>query len=140
MGFANACVNLLTSWPACMPACLPSGCGLVPMSPRVHAYTHAHANSSAPYVSESFGTTATTSTQDDDSSSDSLHALVSGPHWRLLLSARELSEFVHMLSQLRMAVASLRFQGLWQAGGTDRPPSRAKVCMSEGVRVCMNVV
>jgi hypothetical protein len=34
---------------------------------------------------------------------------------------------VHMLVQLRMAVASLQHQGLWRAGKGDRPPSRAKV-------------
>jgi hypothetical protein len=43
------------------------------------------------------------------------------------LEASELSELVHMLVQLRMAVASLQYQGLWRAGKGDRPPSRAKV-------------
>jgi hypothetical protein len=55
-------------------------------------------------------------------------AIVSGPSWRVLLSAADFADFVHMLGQLRMAVASLRFQGLWNAGSKDRPPSKAKVC------------
>jgi hypothetical protein len=38
-----------------------------------------------------------------------------------------------MLVQLRMAVASLQYQGLWRAGKGDRPPSRAMVGAQNGV-------
>ena len=96
----------------------------------------------APYHSQSFATAtfgadtsmeydpvATSSTDSSSSSSvGSDHAaLVSGPSWRVMLSAADFADFVHMLGQLRMAVASLRFQGLWHAGSAERPPSRAKV-------------
>lgn len=72
-------------------------------------------------------------------SSSSHEALVSGPSWRVFLSAADFADFVHMLGQLRMAVASLRFQGLWNAGGRDRPPSQAKVgssCVLVQLAVC----
>ena len=100
-------------------------------------------HSSGPYHSQSFATTsigtdssmdvgpegqgwAASSTDSSNSSSCDV-ALVSGPSWRVMLSAADFADFVHMLSQLRMAVASLRFQGLWNAGSLERPPSRAKV-------------
>jgi hypothetical protein len=57
----------------------------------------------------------------------SLSNVASGPGWHVTLEPSELSELVHMLVQLRMAVASLQYQGLWRAGKGDRPPSRAKV-------------
>jgi hypothetical protein len=53
--------------------------------------------------------------------------VASGPGWQVALEPSELSELVHMLVQLCMAVASLQYQGLWRAGKGDRPPSRAKV-------------
>jgi hypothetical protein len=54
---------------------------------------------------------------------------VAGPSWRVLLSAEDFADLVHMLAQLRMAVASLRYQCLWNVGTLERPPSKAKVCM-----------
>jgi hypothetical protein len=54
---------------------------------------------------------------------------VAGPSWRVLLSAEDFADLVHMLAQLRMAVASLRYQCLWNAGTLERPPSKAKVCV-----------
>jgi hypothetical protein len=69
-------------------------------------------------------------------SSSEYPAIVSGPSWRVLLSAADFADFVHMLGQLRMAVASLRFQGLWNAGSKDRPPSKAKVCLVPAVQSC----
>jgi heme A synthase len=68
-------------------------------------------------------------TNDSSSSSSSHAALVAGPSWRVLLSAADFVDFVHILGQLRMAVASLRFQGLWNAGSRDRRPSQAKVSL-----------
>lgn len=70
-----------------------------------------------------------TGSDSSSSSGGSDHAaIVAGPSWRVLLSAADFADFVHMLGQLRMAVASLRFQGLWNAGNKERPPSKAKVC------------
>jgi hypothetical protein len=111
--------------------------------------------SSGPYNSQSFATASFSpdtsvdpwtpefdtinpmdlSNSDRGSGSDHA-ALVSGPSWRVLLSMADFADFVHMLGQLRTAVASLRFQGLWHAGSRERPPSRAKVrrsCTAECV-------
>lgn len=102
--------------------------------------------SSGPYNSQSFATASfstdsslefdpldNSSSDNSSSSSGSDHAaLVAGPSWRVLLSAEDFADLVHMLAQLRMAVASLRYQCLWNAGTLERPPSKAKVCMFRG--------
>ncbi|KAF6254502.1 hypothetical protein COO60DRAFT_1703289 [Scenedesmus sp. NREL 46B-D3] len=53
-------------------------------------------------------------------------ALVSGPCWSVPLKPSELSDFVGMLSQLRLMVANLAAQGQWHSGSADRPSSRVK--------------
>lgn len=98
-------------------------------------------NNSGPYNSQSFATASfstdsslefdpldnSSSDNSSSSSSGSDHAaLVAGPSWRVLLSAEDFADLVHMLAQLRMAVASLRYQCLWNAGTLERPPSKAK--------------
>lgn len=88
-----------------------------------------------PHRSQAFETAAFESTETSDNldyQSNSNHepsfaCIVSGSSWRVLLSSVEMSEFVHMLAQLRMAVASLQYQGLWRPAKGDRPPSKAKV-------------
>lgn len=79
---------------------------------------------------EAFLPTSSSETVDyqlaSSSSAASFSCVASGPGWQVALEPAELSELVHMLVQLRMAVASLQYQGLWQAGKGERPPSRAK--------------
>jgi hypothetical protein len=54
-------------------------------------------------------------------------AVICGPTWHVSLGREDFSAYVHMLGQLRMAVSSLRYQQLWNAGSRERPPSCARV-------------
>ncbi|WIA16699.1 hypothetical protein OEZ85_013356 [Tetradesmus obliquus] len=63
---------------------------------------------------------------DDDEEGSPYTALVSGPCWSVPLKPSELSDFVGMLSQLRLMVANLAAQGQWHGGSADRPASRVK--------------
>jgi hypothetical protein len=67
------------------------------------------------------------SDSDEGEESSPYTALVSGPCWSVPLKPSELSDFVGMLSQLRLMVANLAAQGQWHGGSADRPASRVKV-------------
>jgi hypothetical protein len=79
------------------------------------------------YLPTSSSDTADYQLSSSSSNTSPYSCVASGPGWHVALETAELSELVHMLVQLRMAVASLQYQGLWRAGKEERPPSRAKV-------------
>lgn len=63
----------------------------------------------------------------DEEEASPYTAVVSGPAWSVPLKPSELSDFIGMLSQLRLMVANLAAQGQWHAASSDRPASRVKV-------------